>query len=284
MEQLAVSKYLLQKGEKILSENSPVSSGLAISLFQDAVESIIWTIAKEVEAEVKGNVSFEQFWNIIPQAKKNTQHIELPLSAKMHELNKARVNFKHYGILPAQTEATKFSGYAAEFAQEAVLNFFRLNFENLSLVDILNEEDIRNHLKEAQSFLKEDDLSQCIISCAKAEYLSLRKFREIFPPVDYKLSHAGDFFGGNQEHSINSLFNYLGEYLEALRSSCIVNFLGMDLVEYARFRSLAPYIVMTANGKLHCNMKYREKYTPADANFCIEYATRTAISVQQVGM
>ncbi len=70
IEQLAISKYLLLQGEKVLEENSPVSSGLAISLFQDTVESIIWVIVKEVEADVKGNVSFEQYWKIIPKAQK----------------------------------------------------------------------------------------------------------------------------------------------------------------------------------------------------------------------
>ncbi len=284
IEQLVISKYLLTKAEKILSENNPISSGLAISLFQDTVESIIWVITKEMDADITRSTHFEQFWKIIPKAKKNSAQLELPLSAKMLELNKARVNFKHYGILPAESEATKFLAYTTQFAQEAVQQFFGLDFSKLSLIDVVSEKNIRGRLKEAEILIEENNLRQGIVSCAKAEYLSLAKFRQILPQVDDRLFSAGGIFGYDQSHEISQVFEYLANYLETLRNSSVANFLGVDLVEYARFRNLSPYIYQMDSGKLRYTLKYQGVFTQSDALFCLNYATQTAISVQQVGM
>ena len=48
-------------------------------------------------------------------AKGNTKNISLPFKVKILELNKSRVNFKHYGNLPDISEAKKFKAYTEEF-------------------------------------------------------------------------------------------------------------------------------------------------------------------------
>lgn len=99
--QLLLAKYILLRGQDLFSRDDPMSGGLAISLSQDSVEILVWTIAKELEAEVRDKDPFTKLLDSIESAKKNTARPPLPLKAKLLELNSARVNFKHYGNLPA---------------------------------------------------------------------------------------------------------------------------------------------------------------------------------------
>jgi hypothetical protein len=131
--QLLLSKYIYGKGESLLDTNNPMSCGLAISLFHDAVELLLWTIAKEVDANIKERDSFIGLYDAITTGKKNKKHEEPPLKAKMVELNKARVNFKHFGNMPAPTDAIKFLGYTDDFLRESTKLFFNLDYEDISL-------------------------------------------------------------------------------------------------------------------------------------------------------
>ena len=108
--QLLVSKKLYHEGCRQLSLNDPISDGLAVSLFQDAVEIYIWTLIKERSIDVGKNPEFTN--NLGSIANSGTS---VPLKAKLLELNKARVNFKHYGNLPAHRDAEKFRSYAQDF-------------------------------------------------------------------------------------------------------------------------------------------------------------------------
>jgi len=150
IQQLLLAKYLYQKGNEILSRQNPISSGLAISLFQDSVEILIWTIAKEFEASVNDNEPFFRLWDSIKSAKKNLNQTELPLKAKMIEMNKARVNFKHYGNLPDPSEALKFLAYTEEFLRTSMELFFNTKFGDVSFADLINNVQVKDKIKKAE--------------------------------------------------------------------------------------------------------------------------------------
>ena len=283
IDQLTISKYLLSKAEKLADELHPLSAGLAISLMQDVVESILWCVAKHVDATVNDNTSFSKFWSLVKDAHKNPNKLQLPLSAKMTELNKARVGFKHYGILPATSEATKFLPYVTEFAQVAVERFFDLDYSQLSLVELIQSPDVRDKLKEAQKHLSAGEFEQCVILCAKAEYVALSRLHVGLPSMPRYFTSYASLFGGDGGYQLQQTLEQLSSSLNSLRTACIVNFLGLNLVEHARFRKIAPAIYMTMNEELHCGDIFR-KASHDDAEFSIDYVVRSVISAQQAGI
>ena len=58
VKQLHLVKFLLQAAEEHLSRDNPASSGLAVSVAQDAIEIFAWTIAKEYEVSVNDKEPF----------------------------------------------------------------------------------------------------------------------------------------------------------------------------------------------------------------------------------
>ena len=76
--QLLLSKWLFMKGEQHCVDNDPVSAGLAISLFQDAIEIFIWSLVKKFDSQVNEKTPFLQYFDKIKQAPDNENKDELP--------------------------------------------------------------------------------------------------------------------------------------------------------------------------------------------------------------
>jgi lantibiotic modifying enzyme len=128
IDQLLLSKRFFQQGELFSQGNDPISTGIAISFFQDSVELLVWLIIKEFSIDVKET---ESFTSLLDKVEKDlTQRGKSLLhKAKILELNKARVNFKHYGNLPASSESEKFRAYTESYLRTAFEVCFDMNFD-----------------------------------------------------------------------------------------------------------------------------------------------------------
>jgi hypothetical protein len=277
--QLLLAKYLFQKGKEILNEQNPFSCGLALSLLQDSAEIIIWTIAKEREATVTDNEPFSKLWDSIKSAKKNLDQVELPLKAKMIEMNKARVNFKHYGILPDPSEAVKFLGYMEEFLRASMELFFDIKFDDVSLADLINNLHIKEKIKKAEQYLTEGNTLESVKECAEVENLISEPLYNIFPQVDRNLSRASLLFDREKATEARNVFQYISEYLNALRTLGIASMLNITLPDYLRFRVIIPNVSKTQSGSYRTVYK-RTEYSREEADFCLKYVINYALAVQ----
>lgn len=282
IEQLVLSKYLFREGQKQVSARDPVSAGLAISLYQDAVELFLWTIAKEYEARATDKTSFTDMWDLIRDAKRNVERRELPLRAKMMELNKARVNFKHYGNLPAPSEAEKFQGYTEDFLRESMKLFFDVDFDDVSLVDLVKNEEVKQLLKEAERYLRENLAKESVLTCAKAENLISGYLSKLIPRVDHRLGDmARAFKDPEQRRAFQGPLRYLEDYLDTLRKLCIAGLFRFDVFDLSRFRkTVGPSVSRMADGSFQI-VERREQYSLEDAKFVINYVINYAIAVQE---
>jgi hypothetical protein len=276
--QLIISKYLFKKGEEILQEGNPASAGLAVSLFQDSVEIMIWTIAKEVDVELKKYDSFLKIWDPIKDAPKNDKNLSLPLKSKIIELNTSRVGFKHYGNLPALSDGVKFLGYADEFIRETMKSFFNKDFDDLSLADVIKNEYIRKRIKVAEKYLLDDDFKNCLINCAEAELLSTKEIKLLIPKADSSLSDAGILFGIEKAPQGRQVFRYISDYLNSLREALIVSIIGNKIIDYLKFKNIIPSVIEMGDGSFRSRFR-RTKTSAEEAKFCVDFVTKYAINV-----
>lgn len=79
--QLLLSKRLFIEGSKFAQKLDSISSGLAISLFQDAVEIYVWALIKDKNISVKDNFNFTTNLDAIDKA-----GITIPDRSKLLEL------------------------------------------------------------------------------------------------------------------------------------------------------------------------------------------------------
>ncbi len=171
--QLLLSKRLYICGSSYVDSQDPISAGMAISLFQDSIEIFCWSLLKELDAKPKENSQFTSYFDLVEKAPKNVESKKLPFKAKIIELNKARVNFKHYGNLPDTSEAAKFQSYTEEFLRLSFTEFFDKDFDNISLSELIPFKDIREVVISSEKAFSEERLDDCLCDLAKANSMLL---------------------------------------------------------------------------------------------------------------
>ena len=245
--QLILSKRLYMFGSNYVEVPDPISAGMAISLFQDSIEICSWSILKELDAQVNDNTSFTKFFDFVEKAPKNKESKKLPFKAKMLELNKARVNFKHYGNLPDISEAKKFQGYSEEFLRVSFNEFFNLDFDSISLSQLIPFDDVRDSVESAEKALLDNDLNLAACELAKGKAQLFDKFAKYLPAIDNSLRNADQFLEMGKGRSAR-VFHDLSNYLDTLRNINLVALCGVSINEYLVMQKSLPSTTQTIDG------------------------------------
>ena len=234
--QLLLCKRLFTEGSAFAERRDPVSCGMAISFFQDSVEMLVWTLIKERCISVKEGASFTSNLESIQKA-----GISLSNIPKLHELNKARVGFKHYGNLPAPDEAIKFQAYVEGFLRQSLSDHFAQSYDDLSLVDLVSFPDVKERLESAEAFVSSGEHTKAMYEAAIAKVLLFRRLEHFVPRVDHVYLRDTD-------SNIESL-KYLASYLGMLREAALASLLGIPLQDYSFIRRQLPQATQNVGGK-----------------------------------
>jgi soluble cytochrome b562 len=164
--QVFLAKQIYQESERLIERSSVAMIGLAICTAQDAVELFLRSVIKEHDIAIRDQDGFTVLLDAIDKAAASDQ-MKVPFRAKVLELNKARVAFKHYGLAPELAASRRLVAYASDFFAEACQRFFGFDFAELSLVDEVQNDVVRSALKRAEQAIEQGELREA--QCATAE-------------------------------------------------------------------------------------------------------------------
>lgn len=270
-EQLLLAKRLFLIGSGYAEKDDPVSAGVSISLFQDSIEIFIWSLLKNLDAEAKEQTSFTSFFDLVKNAKGNTKNISLPFKAKILELNKSRVNFKHYGNLPDISEAKKFKAYTEEFLTISFYEFLSIDFASLSLAELIPYPNIRTKIKNAEKLLESKELEQAIAEIAIAKSMLFEKLANYLPKPDRRISDGDRFLRKISDEQFISLFKPLIQYLEKSTEISIISLLGIQISDYFTLQRYLPAVLKMSDGQY--SLQYHNRMPPT------EEVTKSAINI-----
>lgn len=283
IDQLLLSKRFFQQGESFCEADEPISTGIAISFFQDAVELLLWLIVKEFSIDVKET---EAFTSMLDKVEKHldTQGKKLPYRAKILELNKARVNFKHYGNLPASSEAAKFRGYTESYLRTAFDICFQKDFDDISMADLIRPDIIRQFVKEAEKHFANQDYQKCVDEIAKAKSLLFTSIKIYLPEVDHNLKFASTTFETQFRSQAADVFNYIYEYMSKLRTMAIINACDVSMKDFVRFEARLPHVFRYGDGTYSITRTnaYQSISSPEEAKFLLQFMIELALKVQKL--
>jgi hypothetical protein len=281
-EPLLLAKRLFLIGSEYTDKDDPVSAGIAISLFQDSVEIFIWSLLKHLDAEAKENTSFISFFDLVINARNNKNNQSLPFKAKMIEMNKSRVGFKHYGNLPDASEAIKFSAYTEEFLILSFSEFYSLEFDSLSIVDLVTYPDVRTRLKSAESKLKDKEFVGAIAEVAIAKAMLFEIVANYFPRPDRRLSDGDSLLRQIPGLQGVKLFAYLSEYLSKSSEANMIAMLGIQISDYLIIQRYFPAALHMASGEWHLQYHARPDPDEIVTGKAIHMIVSAAIRAQEI--
>ncbi|MEJ0039351.1 MAG: hypothetical protein WDO68_25415 [Gammaproteobacteria bacterium] len=180
--QLLLSKAMLMRGEGVLQSSGIFDASISLLLLQDSVEMALHAVATKIGAKPPRKAAFEDYWGLIDSA--GTQFGQLPMKIDMGRMNSARVDLKHHGNRPDREGVEEHFRNGRAFLGKVTAQYFSpLDFERLSIVSLVADEEIRAQLEAAEGQVKNDDLRAALISCAHAYKLirvDLPRFRGQF--------------------------------------------------------------------------------------------------------
>ncbi|HDY87351.1 MAG TPA: hypothetical protein ENH82_04445 [bacterium] len=195
-------------------------------------------------------------------------------------INKARVNFKHYGNLPDPSEGIKFQVYTEDFLKETMQLFFNIDFDDISFIDLILNDQIKEIIKKAEQNLKENKIEECIINCAKAEIIITEVFTEILPLFNvstYNLLSNINFKRGRGA-ILDREFRYIGTYMNYLRTFTLISIININISKHIKFRNIITFVSRAEGGEFI--VKNKRKYSSEEADYCLKYIIDLAIAVQ----
>lgn len=253
------------------------NSIVSLLLFHDSIEHFN-IYALEYKVDIKKEINFID--NNPPSFLRYFDILDLTQKNSMQRLNEARRNLKHKGNWPSKIDIESFRASVTNFFEENTRLIFDLEFSDISLIDLISNEEVRTLIKESKALLIEENGNEALIKISLA-------FAKLFGGVNLKISEKlpsmrlSDFGIKNvrDTQKVDSFLNKLKKSIESITDAMKCNVLGIDYQRYVKFRKIAPHIAFSISGKPHIYLD-RINTSLDEIKYCIDFVIESALSIQ----
>ena len=273
------SKYIFIHGAELLDRQAPEKEGLALLAFHDSLEMMLRAIAEHFHVSLKASEPFDSLLNKLEKG----AGCQMTHRSALLQLNKARVGFKHHGLLPQAKDVEKFRKNQEEFFSNLLRDALGLEFWALSLADLVEHRRARNWLKKAEALFSEGQFSEAI-DCAAASLAMFRKteggsFRKRDLERKIRGWRDGSRDGGQLSRGLTKLARLVDERVTELEERLDWVASGASFEGLQRFLDLTPVVQVSGSGKLHFHHASSIP-TVEESLFCVAFVTETLIRQQ----
>lgn len=280
IKRLALIKYLYKVGLEQSRQFETVAA-FSILTFHDSIEMFLKLVSEHLNIRSE-SASFLDYWTLIPN---------LSLKESMRHLNARRVNIKHKGLLPSKSDIEISRVNTIDFFDQNVKIQFGIDFNAISLIDLVNYENVRNVLMESQKFIDQDEYKPCIEKVAIAfnellftyEQTKIYFFRNSPFSFSQDLSFYNSFFMHIEDKKLGDFVDKVKDSLEGIQKAIKIICLGIDYKKYAKFNLLTPEIHRWHEGGIDVDFDNRrvKKWTKDNCQFCIDFVLDSALKLQE---
>ncbi len=255
------------------------------------VESILKTIvtAANINPTVKGEPKFKDLWEHIDgKILTDTRHglaiDQLPFRVELKNLHQQRNQTQHDSRIPNHADVERDALNVKEFARQVYQGVYNLDYQSLTLVDLVRNNFLKELLSEAESLLNSGEWEKSTIRSAEA-MARLMKISSAYSPLGrtqnfYSITHG--IRDGETHQAIEKLAKGIEELREGMtRQMQIV--MGLDFKGYARYRHFAPIVHIMADGSANSTFVNRD-LNPTEAKWILEYVLGNVLRMEEAGL
>jgi hypothetical protein len=250
--------------------------------FHDSVELFLNLICETYDIKFPDN--FMQYWDVI---NKKTDPKELTYKAPMEKLNKARVGFKHHGIIPSKTDVESFKVVTQNFFEDNFINYFNIEFGKVSLTELVAYKRAKENLEQSEAAFEKGSVEECITSLTKSYACLINDYESNKKDLTYKSPFKfGDTIkkphqlSTKLEPEIRKYFESIVNSINKIQETLWLVTLGIDYKQYIKFSTFLPKFVETWNNEVMIVRIDRKNISPDDFEFCRNFIIETALKFQ----
>ena len=273
LERLVVAKYLVKQAREVLASSAPFSAGVAVGQLQDATELFLRVLAEHFHAQLRERVAFDQLVEAIADV------IPAPLTHRtsLNQLNKARVNFKHFALEPRREDAEKLLHDIESFFPETMKSVLSVDYATLSLNCLLQHQRTENWLRDAEHRIDAGDPQGAIDAAA----IAFAVFRRYLGIVVERVKL--DRFGRHRDSDLRDLIDAIQDEFHDIHSQLDLMLAGINLSQYRLFLTFAPTVAFFQAGTYSLSGRRRDVAEPSkdQAAICLSFVVDSALALKK---
>jgi hypothetical protein len=288
IQRLALIKYLFSIGQTQSHQPEPLY-GISILSFHDSVELFLQLCLEKLKISKKSQ-SFMDYWDIINEMLENKT---LSQKESMKRLNQARVGLKHSGIIPSKLDIESFRAVTLAFFNENCPIIFQIEFDDISLVDIIKFERSREFLKQAKKDFDKGLIYESIQSLILSFVYLLRDYEE--SKID-RIRRSPFFFGesvtsfdsfhlgfNSNDGKFKDFVDKVTKSIDAIQTAIKILSFDIDYKKYVKYKSIVSSVQLSISdgGQVHSYMHGEMKLTKEDLDFCTNFIVESALKLQE---
>jgi hypothetical protein len=289
IQRLAFAKYLIHKGNLEANNPDPLFS-ISVLHYHDALE-LSFLLILEDKGINPDNLSFMGYFRKINERLKSEGNLELSLEPSLGRLKDIRKNIKHKGIFPSTNDVEESKFTVNALFEELCMRLFNLNQDEISLIELIKDEEVKDLLHNAIEFYSQD-VKKTIQCIAIAFDLLLRNYegskKTPFGQSPFYFGSDWTYFDSYVGEGEELIGYSLSNFIEKVKHSIgpmqiaikIIAF-GIDYKKYVKFRYLIPAPIWSLAGKPNLHMPKEINLLKENFDFCVDFITECALKLQQ---
>jgi hypothetical protein len=267
------TKYLLFRAKKALTEPSDLGVAVSLLLMHDASELLMLAVTDHLQ--LASNWRFMEFWEKVKQK----GHKEPGQRIPMEQLNSLRVGLKHKGILPHAQSVRDLMPRVEAFCEEIAKDLLDIDFPELSLADLISDNDVRKSLRTAQQALAAGEKGNAYLNLRlafdKLQRLISKDISHIRKPKGIKIPTSA--LPSDTRKGLLNLQSTVFDIVGTLNTLM----LGIDPVRYRFLLSNTPAVSWTLSGNYQALFTHDYSQVPDEVfqtlfEFVVEVALNAA--------
>jgi hypothetical protein len=282
MRRLAMIQYMYTMAIDQSRQPEPINM-IGLLLFHDAVELFVALVSEHLHTGKIG-LDVMAYWEFIDQKLPTGQ--EFGHKDSMARLSKARGSWKHLGMRISATEIDDFRANVVTFFRENTPKVFGIDFEEISMVLLVQNEVVRDRLTKAQELNSTGEITAALSEVAIA-------FEALFDQFTWKALEERSIyiqaftprrFASVKQAASSELAQFastIDDAIDALHKQVRLLSFGIDYRRYLRFRGLTPIVHLMNDRQYHVFGEGRGQ-TYQDYLFCSQFVIECALRLQEL--
>lgn len=264
IERLVFVKYLHSQAGQQKNLERPLSSS-AILTIHDCIECFLQLCfeVKTGKSKTSSNNILNTYSDELNKVFAEKQEPQINKSY-IKRINDLRNQLKHATIFTDPKQIPSLYNETELFLIDFTNQVFEIPFDNLSLVQLISEGDIKKHLLESEKHISENELQKAMWSIGKAFYELENTLNRVDDKhgentlsnhyeVDYLIKYGAQLGGNEPDTILSENLTEIAQDVNRLQSE-IYNLkttlsLSVDLKEFTYFKQNIPYVSKIIKGE-----------------------------------
>lgn len=270
---LLYAKYLVSRARTAQNERSDLGVAISLLLMHDAAEMLMLAAVDHLQIAMPKKWDFMDFWAEIKKS-----HAEPPQRIAMEQMNKMRVALKHNGTLPHSQTVRDFLPRLDVFFEEITKNYFDgVNFTELSLADLIDNESVRSMLHQAEQAFASGDKQEAFVKLKLGFDTLMRQLPREVPLIKEPPST------GQLPHGVRPLVAPYHQLLSQVVHTINLLSLGIDPIKSRFFGSIMPAVSWSYSGVPQVQLRHTYDDISKDVfETCFDYVVEVSLKINEV--